>query len=123
VVTSSTGREGALTEPADFGLISCLQIRAGGSADGVGNGRRGRYCESVDGSARRLRRRETGRGHRAVTALRSSVVGARGPVPSLASAGVLLLEKNPRPNVHEGTPSRLMSVEESVGHVTARHGF
>jgi len=60
VVTSSTGREGALTEPADFGLISCLQIRAGGSADGVGTaGRRGRYCESVDGSARRLRRRET----------------------------------------------------------------
>jgi hypothetical protein len=63
------------------------------------------------------------RGHRAVAALGSSVVGARGPVPCLAATDVPHLEKNPRPNVHEGTPSLHTSVEAHAGHVTARHAF
>jgi hypothetical protein len=53
------------------------------------------------------------RGHRAVAALGASVVGARGPVPCLAATDVPHLEKNPRPNVHEGTPSRLTSGERT----------
>jgi len=63
------------------------------------------------------------RGHRAVAALGSSVVGARGPVPCLAATDVLHLEKKPRPIVHEGTPSLPTSVKADVGHVTARHAF
>jgi len=63
------------------------------------------------------------RGHQAVAPLGSSVVGTRGPVPSLAATDVLHLEKKPRPIVHEGTPSLPTSVEADVGHVTARHAF
>ena len=63
------------------------------------------------------------RGHRAVAALGSSVVGARGPDPFLAATDVLPLEKQPRPIVHEAAPSLLISVKAHVGHVTARHAF
>jgi hypothetical protein len=63
------------------------------------------------------------RSRRAVEALRSSVVGATWPVPSLAASGVLHVEKKPRPIVHEGTPSRLMPVAAGAGQVTARHPF
>jgi hypothetical protein len=64
-----------------------------------------------------------GRGHRAVAALGSSVVGARGPVPCLAATDVLHLEKKPRPIVHEGAPSVPTSVKAHVGHVSAQHAF
>jgi hypothetical protein len=63
------------------------------------------------------------RGHRAVAALGSSVVVARGPVPYLAAADVLHLEKQPRPIVHEAAPSLPTSVKEHFGHVTAGHAF
>ena len=62
------------------------------------------------------------RGHRAVAALGSSVVARVDRSPP-GCDGVLHLEKQPRPIVHEAAPSLLTSVKEHFGHVTARHAF
>ena len=62
-------------------------------------------------------------GHRAMAALRSSVgfVSWIGPPHFWGRRARTTSKRTPRRNVHGGTPSRLMSAEQRVGHVTARH--
>jgi hypothetical protein len=62
-------------------------------------------------------------GHRAMAALRSSVgfVSWIGPPHFWGRRVRTTSKRTPRRNVHGGTPSRLISVEQRVGHVTARH--